>query len=138
MYPCQGNADPFSAGSPAVREGAAERLLLALSEPRAPGARPSRRARSAPSSESDAAYFRRRSKEELAAADKAASPEARRAHSELARRYARLSPSLSAALQQRSAEGRDEDRKRRQSKLLDDALMATFPASDPVSVAFVG
>lgn len=45
--------------------------------------------------------------------------------------------------QRQPASGRDHvsgnlsERKRRQSDLLDEALMATFPASDPVSVAFV-
>lgn len=135
MYPYQGNADAFSAAHSGVREG---RLHVALSDPGARDARPSSRACSTQFPESGAAYFRRRSDEEREAADTAASPPARRAHGELAWRYARLFRSLSAAPQRRPAEGRDEDRKRRQSKLLDDALMATFPASDPVSVAFVG
>jgi hypothetical protein len=30
------------------------------------------------------------------------------------------------------------DRRKRQDALLDEALLGTFPASDPISVAFVG
>jgi hypothetical protein len=36
-----------------------------------------------------------------------------------------------------SAPGSRADRAERQDRLLDDALRETFPASDPVSVAFV-
>jgi hypothetical protein len=42
-----------------------------------------------------------------------------------------------AVSRRRPADEHLSDRKRRQSELLDEALMATFPASDPVSVAFV-
>ena len=89
--------------------------------------------------ESDRNYYRRRSVEELAAARKAAGPEARKAHDELAGLYSRLrrpgrrspsgqqEPGTSEAAAVGSAE--------RQDALLDEALRQTFPASDPVSAA---
>jgi hypothetical protein len=89
--------------------------------------------------ESDRDYHRRRSVEERAAARKAAGPEARKAHDELAALYSGLwrpgrrsrsgqqQPGISGAAAVSSAE--------RQDALLDEALRQTFPASDPVSVA---
>jgi len=44
--------------------------------------------------ESDGSYFRRRAEEERAAADKAASDEARHAHLEMAERYDGLARSI--------------------------------------------
>jgi hypothetical protein len=68
--------------------------------------------------ENDHAYYRRRFVQERTAARNAVSPKARKAHEELAERYARV---LS----------RPRRSKPRQDALLDEALKATFPASDP-------
>ena len=93
--------------------------------------------------ESDRRYFRRRAREERGAADRAAGVEAREAHEELARLYAGLSeaatdrrprPVNARALAARRAPA---PRRIRQDALLDEALRETFPASDPVSVAFI-
>ncbi|HEV2747034.1 MAG TPA: hypothetical protein VGW34_07015 [Allosphingosinicella sp.] len=93
--------------------------------------------------ESDAQYFRRRAREERSAADKAAGAEAYDAHRELARLYAGLSEAATDR-QPRPVEARAPAARRaraprriRQDALLDEALMGTFPASDPVSVAFI-
>lgn len=72
------------------------------------------------------------------APEKAASSPARAAHAKPARCYARLSTPPSAVATRGAESARARDMKRRQSELLDEALMASFPASDPVSVAFVG
>jgi hypothetical protein len=114
--------------------------------------------------EDDARYYRRRSTEEDRAAAEAAGPKARSAHLELARRYARLSRRktwtigvaaarrghLSGLLSRRfglpegiaPAEAIDAEpvaeRRRRLDDLLDEALLETFPASDPVSIVHIG
>lgn len=140
MYRHHSSAVPSSREGPlraGVRQGAVERLIAALAERSAGSARHTRHGLAPSRSESDAAYFRRRSEEESDAVRKAAGPQARKAHAELARRYARLSAIPSAFRGRRSADEKRSERKRRQSELLDEALMATFPASDPVSVAFV-
>lgn len=116
-----------------VGEGAALRLAAAMAEPRL----------SDWTAESDARYFRRRAREERSAADKAAGVEAREAHQELASLYAGLAeagtdrwkrPVEARAHAARRAPAR---RRRRQDALLDEALRGSFPASDPVSVAFI-
>lgn len=116
-----------------VANAASMRLAPAIAGPRSPDW----------AAESDARYFRRRAREERGAADKAAGVEARDAHEELAHLYAGLSEAATdrrappvraralAALQAPSP------RRMRQDALLDEALMGTFPASDPVSVAFI-
>jgi len=108
--------------------------------------------------ENDAQYFRRRAGEERRAAAAAAGPEASSAHEDLARRYARLSQrwtppariigprsarsaSFEAETPMRpSGQSRrlpDAEDKRRLDDLLDEALLETFPASDPVSIVHV-
>ena len=89
----------------------------------------------------DRLYFEHRSADEKAAASEAVGCDARNAHEELAARYAELA--------QRSDKRRSHDSRswlrrvravrtlRRQDALLDQALTETFPASDPVSVAYV-
>ena len=95
--------------------------------------------------ESDRAYYRRRSREERSAADRAVGVEAREAHEELARLYAGLSGAAAdrpkRSIERRANPARSPARRRSrrnwQDALLDEALKATFPASDPVSVAFI-
>lgn len=115
---------------PRVREGAAMRLAAAMAEPgRAllQDVRADLSPFAAMPVEKDAQYFRRRSAEESQAAAEAVGPEARAVHLDLARRYARLSQrGLPAA-----------ERKRRLDDRLDEALIGTFPASDPVSIVHV-
>ena len=93
--------------------------------------------------EGDRAYFRRRSREELSAAERAAGVEARKAHEELARLYVGLAGAVEHR-RDRPLAGHSRvlplapgDRRKRQDDLLDEALKGTFPASDPVSVAFI-
>ena len=153
-----------------VRDGASMRLVAAMAEhcPHRRGAQPFSvgRARLDPfaeePAEGDAQYFRRRSTEEDQAAAEANSPEARAAHLDLARRYARLSrrttgphrvgaarrEHLFGLLSRRfvlpertgdNATGPEPgaERKQRLDELLDEALLGSFPASDPVSIAHV-
>jgi hypothetical protein len=156
-----------------VRDGAGMRLVAAMAEPwRAEAGRRLVQPAGAESrispfteepTESDAQYFRRRSMEEEQAAAEAAGPEARAAHLDLARRYARLSARktwphrvgfarrehLSGLLIRRfvlpdgrGAEGAIvqepvAERKRRLDGRLDEALLETFPASDPVSFVHI-
>lgn len=113
--------------------------------------------------EDDTQYFLRRSAEEHRAADEAAGPEARSAHEELAHRYSRLSklppsrpvspavllgrrfgPAAGAVRSQSARKLVDEpdrtsavERKRCLDERLDEALLETFPASDPVSFVHV-
>ncbi len=82
------------------RDGASLRMVAAMAEPFLPAARSLFEGEEAAARwltpfagealESDAQYYRRRSKEEGRAAGEAAVPEARAAHQELADRYARL------------------------------------------------
>jgi hypothetical protein len=89
--------------------------------------------------ESDRDYYLRRSTEERAAARKAGSPEARKAHDELADLYSRVRPpgrrSRSGRQRPRISEAPAAGPADRYDQLLDEALRQTFPASDPVSVA---
>ena len=132
---------PFS---PAPPHGASLRMIAAMMEPDA--RRPARYVfehRAAPrratpfvheARESHGAYFRRRSQEERAAAAAAASVAARDAHRELSLLYAQLSGPVAAVPERPQI---TDARARRQDALLDDALLETFPASDPVSVVLV-
>ena len=116
-----------------VPDAVSMRLAAAMAGPRSPDW----------SAETDAQYFRRRAREERAQADKAAGVEAREAHEELARLYAGLSEAAtdrrSGRVKARALAARraPAPRRIRQDALLDEALMGTFPASDPVSVAFI-
>ena len=113
-----------------VREGASMRLAAAMAEPGGALLQDVRGGMSpfaVQPAENDAQYFRRRSAEESQAAAEAVGPEARAAHLDLATRYARLSQrGLPAA-----------ERKRRLDDRLDEALIGTFPASDPMSIVHV-
>ena len=154
------------------RDGASMRLLAAMAEPRRRGSEMyvSQSARlvmspyTVETAENDARYFQRRSAEEDQAAADAAGPEARSAHLDLAKRYARLSArttwpdstgfarrehlsgllSRRFALAERAAAGDATEtqpvaeRKRRLDDRLDEALLETYPASDPVSFAHIG
>lgn len=134
---------------PHVREGASMRLVAAMAEPLQPGSNgyPFQGARVAMSpfavepAENDAQYFQRRSVEERRAAAAAAGPEASAAHLELSRRYSRLSRRETSfgrvASRQEPFAQPVSERKRRLDDLLDEALLGSFPASDPVSIAHV-
>ncbi|MDT9601051.1 hypothetical protein [Sphingosinicella rhizophila] len=119
--------------SDVVRDGASMRLAAAMAAPHSIDW----------AAESDARYFRRRAREERNAADKAAGVEAREAHQELARLYAGLSEAGTdrwkrpVEARARAARRGPARSRKRQDALLDEALMGTFPASDPVSVAFI-
>jgi hypothetical protein len=93
--------------------------------------------------ESDRAYYRRRSREERGAARRASGVKARKSHETLAGLYAHLSDEPAMHVE-RPRQRRANDfrptaasRAKRQDALLDEALKETFPASDPVSVAFI-
>jgi hypothetical protein len=116
-----------------VPEVASMRLAAAMAGPHSPDW----------AAESDAQYFRRRAREERNAAGEAAGAEAREAHRELASLYAGLSEAGTYRWK-RPVESRAHAAQRapapsskQQDALLDEALMGTFPASDPVSVAFI-
>lgn len=140
-----------------IRDGTGMRLVAAMAEPHlagrerhysyglGPAGRMSPYAEDV--AETDAQYFRRRAGEERRAADEAAGPEARAAHGELAERYARLSErriprsrfarprsTRSASFAHRPSAA---ERKRHFDERLDEALLETFPASDPVSIVHV-
>jgi hypothetical protein len=116
------------------------RVIAAMAHGRPPGS-PLTSPDEAP--ESDRAYYRRRSREERDAARRAAGAKARKTHEQLAGLYARLSDERAMRLErprQRRANAfrsAAAGRAKRQDALLDEALKGTFPASDPVSVAFI-
>ena len=143
-----GAAGPIMAASLLVRDGAAMRLMAAMAEPRPSGPGRDRRPRvvaatrmspfRAEVAESDARYFRRRAEEEGRAAGAAAGPEARAAHAELAEHYARRSERRTPPSPvTRPGCGRSVAERKRLDDLLDEALLETFPASDPVSIVHV-